>query len=513
MKPEEKQTKIVPDTSILVRGTLSEKAKAGRLKNATLIIPKAAVDELQAQASRGRDIGFHGLEEIKALRSLRGVEVVFSGTRPTLEEIQLAKKGRIDAIIRDVAAKEDAKLVTGDYVQALVAEAEGVAVEYVPTEVKKKFTLESFFGRLTQSVHLKTGVPPMAKVGKPGAVKLVKLKNRPVKEEEIKAIIDEVLSKTRHQDDAFIEMNKGGSMVIQMGNYRISIASPPFSDGLELTAVRPIARVGLDDYDLHEELKKRILNTAQGILVSGSPGSGKSSFAGALAEFLTKKGKIVKTFEQPRDLQVGPEVTQYAPLDGDWSKTSEILLLVRPDYTIFDEIRRTKDFHVFGDMRLAGVGMIGVVHSTTPVSAIQRFIGRIELGIIPNVVDTVVFIEAGRIAQVLELSLTVKIPTGMQEADLARPVVEIRDFATKALMYEIYAYGSENVLVPVEKEASPLKELAKEKIMDIIGRYDRNAEVEFLNGNRITVRVSNRAIPKLIGKKVQLSKGLRKCSA
>ncbi len=38
--------------------------------------------------------------------------------------------------------------------------------------------------------------------------------------------------------------------------------------------------------------------------------------------------------------------------------SADILLLVMPDYTIYDEVRKTRDFQVFADMRLAGVGMI-----------------------------------------------------------------------------------------------------------------------------------------------------------
>jgi len=126
--------------------------------------------------------------------------------------------------------------------------------------------------------------------------------------------------------------------------------------------------------------------------------------------------------ESPRDLSVREEVTQYAPLEGNMALTADILLLVRPDYTIYDEMRKTADFQVFADMRLAGVGMIGVVHATRPIDAIQRMIGRVELGIIPQVVDTVIFIEAGAVVKVYDF--TVKVPYGMFEADLARPVIE-----------------------------------------------------------------------------------------
>lgn len=509
-KTNEKKKKeriLVPDTSILIQGRLSRLIEKGAIRPDKIIIPRAVLDELQAQASRGRDTGFEGLEEIKNIRkaSEGKIKLEFYGERPTLEEIQLAKKGRIDAIIRDVASKADATLITSDYVQALVGEAENVSIEYIEREgLKKPLELESFFTKDVQSVHLKTGITPYVKVGKPGEVNVVKLKKKPFDEKELVAMIDQIVSRARKEEDSFIEIGKRGALVIQLGNYRISITRPPFSDRIEITAVRPIVKLTLEDYNMHKELEKSIVSGYHGIMIAGPPGSGKSTFAASVADFLVKKNKIVKTFEQPRDLQVGPEVTQYAPLEGDWEKTAELLLLVRPDYTIFDEVRRTKDFRVFGDMRLAGVGMIGVIHSTDPVSAIQRFIGRLELGIIPHVIDKVIYINAGRIDKVFDLSLTVKVPTGMTEADLARPVVEIRDFADKSLEYEIYTYGEQTVIVPVkdkdkEKKASPMEELAKERIMQVFYKWDPSADIE-IEGNRITARVNSSEIGRIIGK-------------
>ena len=94
-------------------------------------------------------------------------------------------------------------------------------------------------------------------------------------------------------------------------------------------------------------------------------------------------------------------ITQYAISHGDAQEIHDILLLSRPDYTIFDEMRNTDDFKLFADMRLAGVGMVGVVHATNPIDAIQRFLGRIEMGVIPQIIDTVVFIKNGEIKRVL----------------------------------------------------------------------------------------------------------------
>ena len=234
-----------------------------------------------------------------------------------------------------------------------------------------------------------------------------------------------------------------------MQEYRIVITSPPFSDGFEVTAVRPVKKLTLDDYNLADPLMKR-LEIAEGILIAGAPGMGKSTFAQAIAEYYASLEKIVKTMEKPRDLNVQPEITQYTALEGDMAKTGDILLLVRPDFTVFDEMRVTNDFKIYADMRLAGVGMVGVVHATKPIDAIQRFIGRIELGIIPQLIDTIIFIKNGEVNQVLDLEFLVKVPYGMSEADLARPIVEIKDFYTKTPLYEIYTYGEQVVVMPLK---------------------------------------------------------------
>lgn len=501
---KEKLRKAVFDTSAIVDGKIIELAEKGELDGAEVIIPEIVMGELQAQASRGREIGFVGLAEIKKLRDLiekHKINLKFVGERPSYEDILLAKSGRIDALIQDIAKQENAVLVTSDLPQALVAEAEGTKVKYFEPYREKEIKLEKFLTEDTMSLHLKEGAIPYAKRGKPGKIDLVALAEKPLESEEINDIIKEIMDASRYEEEAFLEISEHGATVIQLRDMRIAIARPPFSDGLEVTVVRPIIKLKLEDYRLSPKLKERLTKKAEGLLVAGPPGSGKSSFVGSLAEFYQKQGKIVKTMESPRDLQVPPEITQYAPLGGSFAKTADILLLVRPDSTVFDEIRKHSDFSVFTDMRLAGIGMIGVIHATDPIDAVQRFIGRVELGVIPHVVDTIVYIKDGEIKKVYSLSLTVRVPYGMSEADLARPIVEVKDFESGRLEYEIYTFGEENVVIPIKEERKhAMQRLAQEKIMDEIRRFDRAAEIEFLSDEKIAVKVRNEVIPRLIGK-------------
>ena len=504
------KVKIVPDTSIIINGILSEKINNNEIKNSEIIIPIAVLDELQAQASKNKEIGFLGLEELNKIRSIatkKKIKFRYLGTRPSLEDIKLSRSGRIDAIIRDESIKNEAILFTGDYVQAIVAEAMGAKVNYIPKIINdKENTLEKFFNdELITSVHIKQGIPIRIKKGLPGDTELISI-GESIEEDEINKIIKDIEEFARISEKKDKQIIREGAKVIQLDKFRITITTPPFSDRAEVTIIKPIKKLQISDYDISKKLMNRIEQSAEGILVAGSPGSGKSTFASSLAEFYSSKSKIVKTIESPKDLQVNPEISQYGQLEGDFEKTAEILLLVRPDYTVFDEVRKTRDFIIFADLRLSGVGMIGVVHASNPVNAIQRFVERIEFGMISSVIDTVIFLKNGEISKTYQLELVMKVPTGMLEADLTRPVIEIRDFDDLKLEYEIYTYGEEKVIIPVidiEKKEIIEKEDVKQKLNKILSKYKNEIEVEMTTSKRATVKAEKQVIPKIIGKNGQ----------
>ncbi len=493
--------KIVPDSSVIAEGILSKKLKSLRAEE--VIIPEAMLQMLESEAAKEKAAGYLGLDELKQLRGMLGEKLKISGKRISSLELKNIGFNEIDAYARQLAYDENALFITTSKSGSIAAEASGIkSMLVIPEETARKLKIESFFDETTMSVHLKEAVPPYAKKGRPGHWEFAALRESPMEQEEIKQISREIIESPKEKLDSFIEIERAGSTIVQMGRHRIVITRPPFSDGWEITAVKPIKKLDLKDYNIGPELSMRIDREATGILIAGAPGSGKTTFASSLAEYYAAQNKTVKTIEAPRDMILSPAITQYAISHGDAQEIHDILLLSRPDYCLFDEMRNTRDFELYIDLRLAGIGLAGVVHATNPIDAVQRFIGRAELGTIPQIIDTVIFIDEGQIGKVLSVKMTVKVPSGMTEADLARPVVEVRDFETKQLEFEMYSYGEETVVVPIgsEKKSTAVNSLATKQIEHAFMEYTNAAQAEMVSENKARVYVPERDMAKIIGK-------------
>jgi len=515
---------VIGDTSAVIDGVLSRSVRNGRYQSPhndllRVIIPEAVLAELENQADSRRETGVYGIDELLILRQMDEsgeIRLAFEGARPTVHQIRDAKLGEVDALIRQTAIDAGGLFATSDKVQAVIGKAKGLSVDYVPPAAREaggeadfsKLSILDFFDPQTMSVHLKNNVAPMAKRGSVGEMKYQPIRETPCTAEELNRLKSELILFAKKDSESFIEIEYNGALILQVRDMRIAITEAPFSDDFEMTAVRPIANVDFEKYQASDILRERILQQ-RGILIAGSPGAGKSTFSAAVAKFLLENGNVVKTMESPRDLQVPAEITQYAPLEGKMENTADLLLLVRPDYTIYDEVRKTQDFILFADMRLAGVGMIGVVHATRAIDAVQRLIGRIELGVIPQVVDTVIYIEKGQISKVYTLEFTVKVPHGMIEADLARPVIVVTDMVTSRTDYEIYTYGEQVVVMPVSRQVGgttmtdrkPFWAETEAVLVEEIERYTSGPfEVEMVSDTSAVVKVKSSDKKKIIGR-------------
>lgn len=496
--------KIVPDAGAIAGGHIERMLVSGELAGAGIILPSAVIDQLYGQADSGDSGALRALDAISGMHSAAAearASVRVYGEKIVRRPDPDNERRTVGTAVRNVALDNGATIYTTDNMQAAAARAAGIPVVMCAKEGKGEPWFVEYFDETTMSVHLKEGLTPMAKRGSPGDVSLVAINSELLSRKSMEEWLATLEDMTRSGHAA--DISYPGALVLQYKSYRIVATHKPFSEAHEITIVHPVVSLSLDDYDMPDMLKERLVKGAEGILVSGAPGSGKSTLASALANHYHKMSKTVKTLESPRDLQLEDGITQYSKLDEKFANSADILLLVRPDYTVFDEVRRREDFEVFSDLRLSGVGMIGVVHANSPLDAIQRFIGKIELGIIPHVLDTVVFVDGGKVESVYSLSMLVKVPSGMVEQDLARPVIEIRDFETGQLIYEVYAFGEENMIVPVteqSKETTGVDYLAAERVREIMKRFDHSPLVEIVTPGSIKVGISKDNIASVIGR-------------
>ncbi|MHA1351291.1 MAG: PINc/VapC family ATPase [Candidatus Heimdallarchaeaceae archaeon] len=499
---------FVPDTSVIVNGEFLKYLKKKKQTINRIVLSRVVLAEIEHQANQARTTGVAALEELIALKDFASeqmIEIIIDGTRPTPNQIKFASSGELDAQIRELAYEHSAILVTADKVQAHIAEIEGLAVVFLKeTTEKPRKRIDDYFTEQTMSVHLRERNLPLAKIGTPGNFHLQPIGDSFLEKEEIEELAKEIVERATRDPESFIESDMQGFSVVQLKNMRIIITRPPFSDAMEITAVRPILKRKIEDYKLDKKLLKRIETKSEGILIVGAPGAGKSTFATALAEFYADKGKIVKTFENPRDLQVDDRITQLSGFKGDISSTADLILLMRPDHTVYDELRKNIDFETYADLRLAGIGLIGVIHGTTAIDGVKRFIKRVDLGVIPSIIDTLIFIEDGEIRKVYTLSIKVKLPSGLKERDLSRPVVEVKDFHSHKLEYELYTFGEQIVVTPVKQTHSITEhiDISRKKIKRILkqysGVYDFEYKITEPDSITLFVRDSDRA--KIIGK-------------
>ncbi|MEN6341907.1 MAG: PINc/VapC family ATPase [Methanospirillum sp.] len=521
--------RLVPDTSVIIDGRITSLIRQGDCPDAEIIIPEAVVAELESQANQGREIGFSGLAELQRLDRMvqEGLcTVQFVGARPSLDQVRLAAGGEIDAMIREAAHEYDATFLTSDRVQSEVARAKGLQVQYLRPEIGEfgPLGIDQFFDEQTLAVYLKELVPPYAKRGTIRDARFVRIRDQPASEHELVALAQECLERAKRDPDGFIEHESRGITILQIGSMRIAIARCPFVDGMEITAVRPVVDVSLDDYAGTDGLTERLTRRRSGILIAGAPGVGKTTLAQNCAIFLSENGVIVKTMEAPRDMQVPDLISQYTALDGRMEATAEMVMLLRPDYVVYDELRRTEDFRVFADMRLAGVGMIGVLHAENVHAALLRFLGRVDFGTLPRVVDTIVVVEEGEIAHIYDLEFGLRVPDSIPGDGAVTPVVTVVDAATGLPALEVFRYDGEIVIMPPAQPGPrpervlprPEPEQARataisddrnggrqieRELQREIGRFtDGPVEVRMLSDTKAVVYIDDKDVPAAIGK-------------
>ena len=171
------------------------------------------------------------------------------------------------------------------------AEADGLNTSIMATFGDHPTLPDALEALLEDDVHtvfLKAECPPRVKRGTIGQLKLVEVEDSgtdwdTLRVEALSDELAELVEDNRHRSDCFLEIDRKGCRVIQLGDLRIACAWPPFSDAREITVVRPVAKLSISDYNLDERLITRLSNHHRGVFICGRPGSGKTTLAQAIA--------------------------------------------------------------------------------------------------------------------------------------------------------------------------------------------------------------------------------------
>ena len=113
----------------------------------------------------------------------------------------------------------------------------------------------------TSTVFLKADCPPRAKRGHISELKLEDIGKKPWTKAMVSELSDQMsvlVEQHSERSDCFVEIEREGCRILQVGDLRVTCAWPPFSDAWEITVVRPVAYLSLSDYDIDPELKRRL---------------------------------------------------------------------------------------------------------------------------------------------------------------------------------------------------------------------------------------------------------------
>ena len=158
--------------------------------------------------------------------------------------------------------------------------------------------LEDLLMEQVHTVFLKADCPPRVKQGSIGELRLLEIESEQnwdtLRMEALQGELVDLVEENRNRSDCFLEIDRKGCQVIQLGDLRISCAWPPFADAREITIVRPVAKLSLNEYQLDPRLIGRLADHHRGVFICGRPGSGKTTLAQAIAEYLdTEVGAMV----------------------------------------------------------------------------------------------------------------------------------------------------------------------------------------------------------------------------
>ncbi len=202
------------------------------------------------------------------------------------------------------------------------------------------------------------------------------------------------LSLCRHSVHSYEREIAQGFFTIS-GGHRVGVCGTAVTDdgGRILQIKQPtslcirVARVGADVGD--PRLEELMRHAADGLLIAGAPGSGKTTILRGCSRILSKQGRRVAVVDERRELWPVGENGFFEPppqncdLLSGYPKAQGILQALRslsPQLLLCDEVGGARDAQAIAAGVNAGVGMVVTVHARDPSELRRRPQTRILLG-------------------------------------------------------------------------------------------------------------------------------------
>ena len=404
---------LVPDTSVIIKGIISDYLEKGIIKTQKIIINEAVLGELECQANSKRKIGKEGLEEIKKIRRIakkKKIEISYSGRRPSPAEIKNAKRGGdIDCLIRDIAYVEKGTLITSDRVQALVADAKGIKNILIRHKSSvKKTGIESFFRKDVCKVYLTEGEKLKIKKCVSGKIKTINVGKRFFKSEEILDLFDELSEEAFTREDGFIESVRGSTKIIRVGDLKALMIKRPISSKTKVVIFKKKKRP-FSSY----KIKPSVFRKYENLIIMGEYESGKTTFVSSLIDSFKDVGVISDDFDNLFD-----EVSVYKKNN----ETIDIIKELKPEYIFTGEVFYPEDIDLIKTMQKTKIKTIFEVRENKISDMVERIIKLGGLDILKE--GLIVLLEKGKIK-------------GMFILKKKDNIISVLDFYKKKRVYEI----------------------------------------------------------------------------
>ncbi len=271
----------------------------------------------------------------------------------------------------------------------------------------------------------------------------------PTSESENRQVVEQLISSTDRRLDA---ANPVAQARILDGGGRLTAVIPPVGDGLSATIRKyALRRQSLDSLVSMGSLTKPAadfltiaMRASTSILVSGPPGSGKTSFLSALIA-ASPADHCIRCCEEVRELHVplvhGSYYEARPPsLDGTGEISLrdlvKVTLAMRPDLIVVGEVRGAEAFELTRAVN-AGCGMACTIHANSAADALEALVNAALMAgeNIPERVVRKVFSTA------IDLVVHLERDNGLSDGGVRRETMEILalvpalhdDFSTETL--------------------------------------------------------------------------------